>query len=230
MEIKKKITSEEFDEEILYQKSSEIELTKGQKRKYEIVKKAIELMSKEGIKETTINTLAESIKISRSNIKYYFPNMDVLIESCIQYVTFTSQTITVKFIKEVDDEDVNYENHLARLDAIVNAFFYFVENYPQQATIMLLLNYFSSFTPTYRKMKGTYRSMGAKRIILILKAISKEKRRSYLHSVDLNALACSIQSLIFSNAFLLINNEVELTHKEMCDHTKELIRLLCTNL
>lgn len=139
----------------------ELGALKGDVRKAQIITAAIECIATVGIEDTTFDAIGKRLNIRRSHVAYHFADKPQIIESAIRYITAVAQETTVELLKAARSRD-------EKLAAVVEGAFRWAREQPEQATAMLLLHYYASFRPEYRRLHHQIRASGAVRLATIL--------------------------------------------------------------
>jgi AcrR family transcriptional regulator len=151
------------DQAHLYRQILEFKPRKADLRRMAILDAVIDCIAREGIHNLTAQAVGRRAKMRRSHITYYFPNQESMIEAAIQFVTATGQEITVAYVAAATDA-------VSRLEAMVHATFAWFERHPRHASVMLLLHYYGSCLPRYRKLTSQIRTAGENRLESILRS------------------------------------------------------------
>ena len=161
-------------------------LSKGDHKKFEIVETAIECLAKDGIENTTFDSIGAKLRIRRSHVVYYFPRMTDLIDAVIQYVAATAQSSTLERLEKAGD-------WRAQIQAYVEGPFEWCRRYPDHPKVLILFFHLCTHFPEYRTMNGRIRDAGYRRILAILEGGFGPRPPS-----GLPALARALQGLITS--------------------------------
>jgi AcrR family transcriptional regulator len=140
----------------------DIQLSKGDLKRIEIIEAAIHCLATHGIEETSLDAIGKQLKISRSHIIYYFKDREALLDAVVKYVTQTGQNLFVERLSEVQGSPETL------LTAYVHAVFDWVEKYEPHVRFMLLFSYFCVFHAKYRGLHTQMRDSARHRIEAII--------------------------------------------------------------
>lgn len=140
------------------------QLDKRTRKQAEIVAAAITSIAKRGLDGTTFQVIGESLKMSRSNLLYYFDSREEIIEKCVQYVALTAQQITQTCVAQADSPE-------QKLAAIIEANFKWLDQHPEQASVMGLFYFICTYNQKYRLLHQSIRKVGQERLAACLKAL-----------------------------------------------------------
>src|SRR4051812_15789599 len=130
------------DNSHLYSQILEFKPRKADLRRMAILDAVIDCIAEKGILNLTAQEVGRQAKMRRSHVTYYFPNQDKMLEAAIKFVVSTGQEITVAYVTAA-------QTPRARLEAMVQATFVWLERYPKHASVMLLLHYYGSCDSRY---------------------------------------------------------------------------------
>jgi AcrR family transcriptional regulator len=145
----------------VYQRLFDTQPSKGDLKKFELIRAAIRCIGSKGIEETTFETIAKEAKTQKSHVAYYFPDKRKLIEASIRYIIGRAQEATVREIQK--------ETTLpGRLMAMARAALVWAEEEPEHAVVLLLMHYYCVFNPAYRVLQTQIRDAGLSRVRALL--------------------------------------------------------------
>jgi AcrR family transcriptional regulator len=201
----------------IYLKLFDIEPSKKDLKKIEIVLAAIESIADVGLELTTFDSIAKRLKTGPSHIAYYFPNKVDIIDSAIKFALGTAQDITVRNIKRV-------KSSKSRIETIVRSTFEWARRYPKHVLIFILFQHLCTFEKEKRELHSQIRKVGRDRMIQVLKE-SEQKTPS--SKKDLERLAHEIQNLTLGNLFecFVINSPFTLRAQEEAT-VKQVLKIL----
>ncbi len=132
-------------------------VTKGDRRKLEIIQAALRSISRRGIHGTTYDAIARELGIGRSQVAYHFPSFELIIETVMKYVTKTAQAITIERVGAASGPR-------ERVAAYVHAAFEWAERFPDQANALVLFYHLCVHDPLYRALHAEMRRTGLERV------------------------------------------------------------------
>ncbi len=157
---------------------------RGEKTKLRIVRAAIACLAKEGVENLTFESVGKRIGINRTQVKYHFKEKDDLVDKTIEYVIATAQLVVVERLSKA-------KQWKAQINAIVDGFFDWVENNPDQGSVLFLLYYSATFHPRRREFHSKMTEMGFNRTFAVLQSAQKEMgwNQSQVKSLSLSVWA-----------------------------------------
>ena len=158
---------------------------KGDLKKLEIVKAAIECLAVEGPENMTYEAIAKRLNTRRAHIAYHFSDKSDIYLTAVKYILATAQQITIDSITKAETGKEMLENY-------IDSYFSWAEQNPQQLTVMLLFYYLCPLKDEYRELHSQIRKAGFERLVYIL-TTRLEKR---LPPTVAAIIASDIQSLI----------------------------------
>lgn len=159
---KKRMESVELDP--MYARFLNFTPKKGDVRRARILEAAIQCMAKYGVEKTNFESIGQEAGMLRAHVAYYYPDRDEIIRSAIRFAIATVQHVTVEYVSQST-------NPVERLAAFVNGTFAWLEQYPVQMRIILLMYYYGSYDSEFRKIHTAVREVGAKRIDALLEPV-----------------------------------------------------------
>ncbi len=160
---------------------------KGDIRRARIIESAITCLSTLGVEATSFEAIGKQTGMLRAHVAYYYKDRRDIVRDAIKFCVATVQSITVEHVSAATTDK-------ERLVAFIEATFEWAEKFPKHLNLILLMYYYASYDPTYRKLHTEIRELGAQRIGAIVKPLVSEKR-----SVDYRIVAKRIQYLITGN-------------------------------
>lgn len=130
---------------------------RGEKRRLAIVRAFIDCIASVGLDNTSFDTIGKKVKMSRTHVAYFFPNRDELIRTAIRFAVATGQEVTVSHVE-------NFQGPEARLKAVVEGPFHWLEKHPKHGAVMLMFYYLCTYDPKYRELQAVIQRMGEERI------------------------------------------------------------------
>ena len=158
---------------------------KGELRRLEIVRTAINLIAKQGEDGVVFHHIAEKMKTRRSHIIYYFKERSELLETVLKYITATAQAITVEEVKKA-------KTPREQLLAVSDGAFAWAEKHPEQARVMIYLYHVFATDSSFKKLHTVVREVGVRRIGSLLRQAVGEKK---VAPFTLEVMAKGIQTL-----------------------------------
>ncbi len=166
---------------------------KGDIKKMEIIKAAIECLATDGLEKTSYEAIAKRIGTRRAHVAYYFSDKHDIFKSAIKYILATYQQISITHLQEAEDGTDMLFKYVA-------AVFDWAKKHPSQVSVMLLLYYLCTIKEDYRVLNDQIRSNGHERIFYILamkleKTMSKNKARVLSKNIQNMISAAIIDSV-----------------------------------
>lgn len=158
---------------------------KGDLKKLEIVKAAIECLAVEGPENMTYEAIAKRLNTRRAHIAYHFSDKSDIYLTAVKYILATAQQMTIDSITKAESGKEMLENY-------IDSYFVWADQNPQQLTVMLLFYYLCSLKEEYRELNAQIRKAGHERLVYIL-TTRLDKR---LSPTIASTIAYDIQSLI----------------------------------
>ncbi|MGK5089642.1 TetR family transcriptional regulator [Bdellovibrionota bacterium FG-2] len=159
---------------------------KGDLKRYAIIEAAIHSFAKDGIENTSFDSIGARLKIGRSHVAYYYPTRDEILEAVIQFITATAQNVIIERL-------TGTSNWREQLSAYVEGNFIWGEKYPEHAEVMLLFQYLCTHNKRWRDLHAKIRESGRKRIkSLLLSGIDSRE----LPNIDVEQWSEMIQSWV----------------------------------
>jgi len=177
---------DEIRDQRLYSQILEFKPRKSDLRKVAILDAVIDCIATEGIDETNSQIVGKRSKMRRSHVAYYFPNRDSMVEAALKFVVTTGQEITIAHV-------IAAPTPAEKLEAFVTATFTWFERYPKHAAVMILLQYYGTVRPVYKKLHAQIRQAGEERLEAIL---SGQPLRKGVGKVQVRKLAQLIRALL----------------------------------
>lgn len=153
----------------LFQQVIESPLSKGEKRKSEIIEAAILCIQQEGIEKTTFERIGQKLGIRKAHVSYHFPNKDVIIEYAIQYVyACATRSVAEEMAKAKKEKDF--------LRCYVDGNFEWIAKYPEQRSTIMLFQYYSTYHELYQYKLREVRQKGQERLFEILSTLHRRRK------------------------------------------------------
>lgn len=194
----------------------EVRPRKGDLRRLEVVLAAVRLIAKSGVAAMTLDAVGKALGIGRSHVAYYFKSTEEIVEAAIQLVIATGQDITIETVRRAKTPVEGLLLH-------VEGTFHWFEKYPEHASVMLMLYYFSSFDAHYRAINTRIRKVGRERILGLLEPVRKFRK---LAPAARERLAVEIQNTLTGNLVAHFSATPGLSLEEERIRTQEQVRKL----
>lgn len=191
----------------------EVSPRKGDLRKIEIIKAAIECIANEGIENLSLETVGKKLKIGRAHVGYYYKTVPEIINMAIKYIMANAQSITVEHVKAA-------KTPTERIEAMIVAAFEWAYHFPEQASVYMLYFYYCSKDPSHREVHRQIRQVGASRLETILVQAANERPGSRKQSYQ--SLAKDIQFRITGGVVEAITTSSQAKRKEDFEHWQKL--------
>lgn len=180
-------------------------MSKGQKSRDKIIYTSIELFSKQGYDETSIQEIADTCSTSQANIFYHFKSKKVLFSEILKFVI---QNNREKVAVVSADIEGSFECLVSLLEVNVE----WCLEFSSQAKILLLLFYFASVDDEVKELATQTIDEG--REILQSQLICISENDNLELKLPAGELAIIIQQYISAVMFqILARNDKEIVHK-----------------
>lgn len=190
-------------------------LSKGDRKKIEIIEAAIQISSSMGLDTFSYDDLATNLKTTRSHVTYHFKERQELILAMIKYMMASGHTFTFDKMKTSKDP-------IDQLESYINGFFDFFANNKEFRSLMAYFYYKSTYPGVFRELQTQIRQQASDRIYEILRLIIEEYKQR--NSKDLKAIAFQAQSMILGGLMfnLATDNPADLRNEiDMKNQIKE---------
>ncbi|MCT4641624.1 MAG: TetR/AcrR family transcriptional regulator [Bacteriovoracaceae bacterium] len=174
-----------------------------------IIQKTIELFATKGYAKTSIQKIADECKTSQTNVLYHFKTKKKLFEACLEFSLLNSRNILFKNLKEASSD---YE----RLKTLLDMSIHWAKEYPDQASLFLLLFYFSSYDKSFNELKKHYVKRGLDILyeylenLNLVEGVSLEEFahfiQKYVHGVMFNMICSDEQDILYKNYLSSLEN------------------------
>jgi AcrR family transcriptional regulator len=181
---------------ILFQ-SFDLQLSKGDQRRFQIIEAAIECLGREGVQAANLEQVAKRLKTRRSHVTYYFKDWEDLLEAAIKYVIASAQRETIQKIGSASAPE-------QKILGMVEGAFVWAKKYPDQAAVYLYFHYACATEPRFRNLNAEIRGAGLRRLRALLAEMPGAR---HLPDSDRDEAARSLHCLM--SAFLLEHLTVE---------------------
>lgn len=158
---------------------------KGDLKKLEIVKAAIDCLAVEGPESMTYEAIAKRLNTRRAHIAYHFADKNDIYLTAVKYILATAQQITIDHLTKAESGKEMLENY-------IKSYFLWAKENPQQLSVMLLFYYLCSLKDEYRDLHGQIRKAGIDRLNYILSTKLDKK----LPPQAVQQISREVQSLI----------------------------------
>lgn len=150
-------------------------LTKGDKRKIEILLRCIEHISSQGILNLSFNQLGKELGIGRAHLFYYFESPEELLREVFVAITSVAQRLTLSLVAKENTRD-------QQLRAILKGAFEWAKKYPEQARTMSYLLFQCYHDQKAFELYRNVRQSGLKRIEFLFESLGQDKKTASLHA------------------------------------------------
>lgn len=154
-----KSETEEIDP--LYRKMLPLRITKGEVRKDEIIRAAVECLVEGGYEHFNYNTIGLKAGLARSHIAHYFPDKREILYLVVHGIYRELQQLVIEKITEASTAD-------AQIKGVIDATVEGIARERGWALVILLFTHVCAQDEKYRKLYTEIRKVGAKRIDRIL--------------------------------------------------------------
>jgi len=162
-------------------------LSKGELKKIEIVKSAIQIIGELGIEATSFESIGKPLGIRKAHVAYHFKNKTDIIEAAIRYIIAKGQEITIERVTQA-------QGTKDRLAAMARATFEWTRSDPRQIAVYMLFGHYGTVDPKYQSLHTEIRQTGLNRISALLSQDPSITQR--LAAPEVMELATSIQAVI----------------------------------
>jgi betaine-aldehyde dehydrogenase len=132
------------------------ELSKGERRKREIIEATIDSIARDGLHRTTFDSIGRRLGVHRAQVAYHFPDLDALILTTLQFVSSISQGMAGERVAAAATPEL-------KLEAYIRAPFEWLTQYPRHASTRVALYQLAVTDKAYRAFHTETRVAGAKR-------------------------------------------------------------------
>jgi AcrR family transcriptional regulator len=140
-----------------YLKTFPARLSKGDRKRSEIVQETISLIATQGTGKANLEGVASQLGIFRSQVVYYFKDQASLFDAVLSYISNVSQELLVRALEDAASPE-------ARLEAIVRATFEWARREPDQVRARIAFYGFFSSGKAFRRAHGAIWGMALERI------------------------------------------------------------------
>lgn len=187
---------------------------KGDLKKLEIIKAAVDILATKGLDNTTYEAIAQEIGTRRAHIAYHFSDKSDIFFAAVKYILATYQNETALQLKGAESGEEMIKRY-------VSSTFEWARKNPHQVSVMLLLYYMCTTTERFIELNTEVRDAGKKRIAYLLSKIEGKK----INSLKLDSLAATIGDLI-SAGIIAATTQNNLALEEMRLKTLKLVETL----
>lgn len=145
----------------LYRKMLPLRITKGEVRKVEIIRAAVECLVEGGYEHFNYNTIGLKAGLARSHIAHYFPDKREILYLVVHGVYRELQQLVIEKISEASSPE-------AQIKGVIDATVDGIARERGWALVILLFTHVCAQDEKYRKLYTEIRMVGAKRIDRIL--------------------------------------------------------------
>jgi AcrR family transcriptional regulator len=190
---------------------------KGDLRKAEIIKAAIDCIAEQGIENITFESIGKKLGMLRAHVAYHFKSKQEIIDRAIEYAIATGQNTTVEEIKKAKTpQEV--------LAAYVQAPFDWAVRYPKQADLLLLNLYYAQKNTTYKEAELLRRKVAAERLKAILGNLPETKNHPF--AAELPSVIVGIILGIFMECLLQKNLDQKTVAEYKARVLKSVLKIL----
>lgn len=190
---------------------------KGDLKKLEIIKAAVDILATKGLDNTTYEAIAQAIGTRRAHIAYHFNDKSDIFYAAVKYILATYQNETARELKEAKSAEQMLERYIAST-------FEWARKNPHQVSVMLLLYYMCTTTERFIDLNTEVRLAGKKRLSFLLSKQAPEK----MDSAKIEFLAATIGDLI-SAGIVAATTQKGLTMDEMKEKTITIVGALISS-
>jgi len=190
---------------------------KGDLKKLEIIKAAVDILATKGLDNATYEAIAQEIGTRRAHIAYHFSDKSDIFYAAVKYILATYQNETALQLKGAESGEQMLERY-------VSSTFEWARKNPHQVSVMLLLYYMCTTTERFIELNSEVRLAGKKRLIYLLSKLESPK----LSSKKIDFLAPTIGDLI-SSAIVAATTQKDLELEEMRLKTIKTVNALITS-
>ncbi|MBK7844381.1 MAG: TetR/AcrR family transcriptional regulator [Bdellovibrionales bacterium] len=158
-----KSPTEEIDP--LYRKMLPLRITKGEVRKIEIIRAAVECLVEGGYEHFNYNTIGLKAGLARSHIAHYFPDKREILYLVVHGIYRDLQQLVIEKITEASTPE-------AQIKGVIDATIEGIARERGWALVILLFTHVCAQDENYRKLYTEIRKVGAKRIERILQGMA----------------------------------------------------------
>ncbi len=176
---------------------------KGDLKKLEIIKAAVDILATKGLDNTTYEAIAQEIGTRRAHIAYHFSDKSDIFFAAVKYILATYQNETALQLKGAESGE-------EMLKRYVSSTFEWARKNPHQVSVMLLLYYMCTTTERFIELNTEVRLAGKKRLSYLLSKLEGNK----IKSTELDNLAATIGDLI-SAGIIAATTQKDLGLEEM---------------
>ena len=175
--------------------------SKGDLKKLEITKAAIECLAQVGIEKTTFEAIAKKIGTRRAHVAYHFPEKHKIFLSAVKYVLATFQEEISKSVDQVD-------NSRDKLTSYVNASFNWMEKYPEQVTVLMLMFYLCALEHDFMDFYSLMRDKEIERLQHLLRG-----GNSLCDNDRIAFISKTIWNTVHSEIMIIVTNKGKVIEK-----------------
>ncbi|MCK5883997.1 MAG: TetR family transcriptional regulator [Bacteriovoracaceae bacterium] len=175
--------------------------SKGDLKKLEITKAAIECLAQVGIEKTTFEAIAKKIGTRRAHVAYHFPEKHKIFLSAVKYVLATFQEEISKSVDQVD-------NSRDKLTSYVNASFNWMEKYPEQVTVLMLMFYLCALEHDFMDFYSLMRDKEIERLQHLLRS-----GNSLCDNDRIAFISKTIWNTVHSEIMIIVTNKGKVIEK-----------------
>lgn len=146
---------------------------KGVNAKKQIIEGAIQQFSKDGYFDVSIQKIADSIGIKQTALLYHFQSKELLIKACLEFILENNSSIVQK---NTSLSKSKKEKLLSHFESNLE----WAEKYPDEARLILLLYYYSSFHPQFKNYYSLILKAARDKICKIISEGTKGKSKAEL--------------------------------------------------
>lgn len=171
-------------------------LSKGDRKKLEIVEAAVRVFAKDGAEALTYDRLGTELETTRSHIRYHFQDRQDIVVGVIRYMMSLGHEFTFENLRKA-------ESPIERISAYLDGYYDFFVKNPQYGPIMLHFYYLSGYAGDLRDLQSQVRQQAFERIeeLLLQAYIEAGKRKPQ----DLETIVDQVQRLILGGLILSLS-------------------------
>jgi TetR/AcrR family acrAB operon transcriptional repressor len=190
------------------------QLTKGERKKLEIIEAAAKLFAEKGVENTTYDDIAQALGTNRSHITYHFKERVELNLSVIRLMMGLAHEFSFGKLRQADSAKAQLIGYVESL------YDFFVEN-PHWTPVFLFFYYAAGIPGEARALQTQIREQAHGRIQELIRNAHIETRKPVPR--DLSRLAFQIQALLLGGMILNISTGETVATAAIAAQTKESI-------
>lgn len=146
----------------------EFRARKGDLKKIEIIRAAIEVLAEQGLENTTYESLARKINSRRAHVAYHFNDKKTIFLAAVKYILGEFQQNVLDSLESAYEQK---KSPIEVLRAYIDGVFDWAQNNPSQLSVMLLLYYQCTLDSDYIDLHDKVRKGGHERLSLLFEHV-----------------------------------------------------------